>query len=69
MYGSRENLRSVPYHFLINLTQLIIFSLFFFTDVIGFVYEIGEAKTIKTEKASTKREIQIIDQFNKKVNI
>jgi translation elongation factor P/translation initiation factor 5A len=39
----------------------------YFIDVIGGLYEIGEMITIKTAKASTKREIKIIDQSNNKV--
>jgi hypothetical protein len=39
----------------------------YFIDVIGGLYEIGEMITIKTSKASTKREIKIIDQSNNKV--
>ncbi|EFX76731.1 hypothetical protein DAPPUDRAFT_321917 [Daphnia pulex] len=38
-------------------------------EVIGGLYEIGEIITIKTAKASTKREIKIIDQSYNKVTI
>jgi hypothetical protein len=39
----------------------------YFIEVIGGLYEIGEIITIKTAKASTKREIKIIDQSYNKV--
>ncbi|XP_046450942.1 replication factor A protein 1-like isoform X2 [Daphnia pulex] len=38
-------------------------------DVIGVVYEIGEVITIKTAKQSCKREITILDQWNKMATI
>ena len=40
----------------------------YFIDVIGGLYKIGEIITIKTSKASTKREIKITDQSNNKVS-